>query len=92
MNALCLPPALRFNASVVPDALAELGDALQAEDPADRIVELALLAPFQRLQDFAVPESDLPGLAEDVAGRSGARANPRPASASDIQELFDAIW
>jgi maleylacetate reductase len=92
MNALCLPPVLRFNAPVVPDALAALADSLEAEDPVQRIVELALLAPFEGLRDFAVPEVDLVALAEEVAARAGARANPRPASARDIEALLRAIW
>jgi maleylacetate reductase len=92
MNALCLPPALRFNASAVPDAMELLGDALDTADPPERIVELGRLGGFERLRDFAVPESELPSLAEDVAVRPGAKANPRPASAPEVEELLRSIW
>jgi maleylacetate reductase len=92
MNALTLPPALRFNAEAVPDAIAELGEALESEDPAARVEELALLGGFERLRDFDVPEGDLPGLAEQTAARPGARANPRPAPAKAIEELLRSIW
>ena len=34
MNALSLPPALRFNEAAVPDAIAALGGALGTDDPA----------------------------------------------------------
>jgi maleylacetate reductase len=92
MNALTLPPALRFNAEAVPDAIAELGEALESEDPAARVEELALLGGFERLRDFDVPEGDLPELAELTAARPGARANPRPAPAEAIEELLRSIW
>ena len=92
MNALSLPPALRFNAGVVPEAIELLGSALGTDDPPERIVELGRLGGFERLRDFAVPESDLPSLAEDVAVRPGAKANPRPVSALEVEELLRSIW
>jgi maleylacetate reductase len=92
MNALCLPPALRFNAVAVPEALVLLGQALEVEDAPSRVEELARLGGIERLRDFDVPRDELPALAEDVAGRTGARANPRPASSSEIEELLRAIW
>jgi maleylacetate reductase len=92
MNAICLPPALRFNASVVPNAIATLGDALESQDPVTRVLELAGLGGFVRLRDFDVPEDDLAGLAEDVVVRPAARANPRPAAASDVETLLRSVW
>jgi maleylacetate reductase len=92
MNALCLAPALRFNAAAAPKAVAALGEALDADDAPARIVELARLGGFERLRDFDVPESELAAVAADVAERPGARANPRPASASEIEELLCSIW
>lgn len=92
MNALCLAPALRFNEPVVPDAVAALGAALRARDPAARCEELARLGGFERLRDFGVPESELFELAAETAARPGARANPRPASAADVEELLRSIW
>jgi len=92
MNALCLPPALRFNETAVPGAIALLGDALDTEDPIARVVELARLAGFECLRDFGVPESDLPSLAADVVVRPGARANPRPVGADDVEDLLRSIW
>jgi maleylacetate reductase len=92
MNALTLPPALRFNAPVVPAAITALGEALASEDPASRVEELARLGGFERLRDVDVPEADLRGLAEETAARSGARANPRPAPAEAIEELLRSIW
>ncbi|MEP7223629.1 MAG: iron-containing alcohol dehydrogenase [Actinomycetota bacterium] len=92
MNAICLAPALRFNASAVPDAIVSFGKTLGTDDPGARVEELAQLGGFERLRDFAVPESELHELAADTAERPGARANPRPATADDIEELLRSVW
>ena len=92
MNALCLPPALRFNEPAAADAIARLGQALGADDPASRAEELARFGGFERLRDFDVPEDELPEVAEAAAQRAGAKANPRPATAREIEELYRSIW
>lgn len=92
MNALTLPPALRFTAPAVPDALAALGEALDSDDPAARIEELARLGGFERLRDFGVPEDELPAVAAEAAARPGALASPRPASPAEAEELLRSIW
>ena len=92
MNAICLAPALRFNAEVVPEAVASFGRSIGATDAAEKVEELARLGDFQRLRDFDVPESELPELAAETAERPGARANPRPASADDIEALLRTVW
>ena len=92
MNALCLPPALRFNEETVPEAVERFGDAMGTSDPAGRVTELARLGGFVRLRDFEVPEAELPDVAEAAAARPGARANPRPASPADIAELLRSIY
>src|SRR5207247_3061406 len=63
-NALCLPPALRFNQPAVPDELARFGDALGSDDPAASAEELARLAGFDRLRDLGVPEKGLGEVSE----------------------------
>jgi maleylacetate reductase len=85
LNAICLPPALRFNAEFVPDAL--LGG-----HAADRAEELARLAGFTNLGALGVPEEDLPELAATAAARAGARANPRPASPDDVLTLLSSVF
>jgi alcohol dehydrogenase class IV len=92
MNALCLPPALRFNEPVVPAAIATLGAALDATDAPRRVEELAGLGGFGRLRDLGVPEDDLGAVAEEAAARPGARANPRPVTADDAEALLRSIW
>ena len=92
MNALSLPAALRFNASVAPEEVAQFAAALGVDDAATRVEELARLGGFERLRDFGVPEADLPELAEATIARAGAKANPRPASAAEAEELLRSIW
>ena len=92
MNALSLPPALRFNEPAAPDAVARLGRALGSPDPAARVEELARLGGFERLRDFGVPAADLPEVAAAVVERAGAKSNPRQASAGEVEELLRSIW
>jgi maleylacetate reductase len=91
-NALCLPPALRFNEPVAAAEIGRFGDALGAGDPVERTEELARLAGFERLRDLGVPEDGLGEVAEATVARAGAKANPRPASAEEVLELLRSIW
>ena len=91
-NALCLPPALRFNRPVVATEIARFGDAVGADDPAALAEELARLAGFERLRDLGVPEDGLDEVAEAAAVRGGAKANPRPATPAEIAELLRSVW
>ena len=92
MNAICLPPALRFNAAVAAEQIARLGDAMEAADPAARTEELAAIALDTRLRDYGVPRDDLGELSAATAERGAAKANPRPASVDEIHQLFDSVW
>ncbi len=83
-NALCLPPAMRFNAEVVPWAMTAVS--------VERVEELARLAGYERLRDLDVPEHELADVAEAAAARPGAKRNPRPASAAEIAELYRSVW
>jgi maleylacetate reductase len=92
MNALALPAALRFNSEVAPEAVRRFGEALGTDDPAGRVEELAKLGGFERLRDFGVPEEDLPEIALATIERAGAKANPRQASAQEVEELLNKIY
>jgi alcohol dehydrogenase class IV len=91
MNALCLPPALEFNRTFVPEEVGRFGEAIGG-DAVDRSRDLARLGGFERLRDFGVPEHDLPDVADAAARRAGNQANPRPATPAEILQLFRAIW
>lgn len=84
MNALCLPPAMRFNAEVAPNAMTAV--------PVERVEELARLGGFERLRDFGVSEDDLDDLGAKAAARPGALANPRPVTPGEAADLYRAVW
>jgi maleylacetate reductase len=93
MNALTLPPALRFNAAIAPDAVARFGAAIGAEDdPAAKVEDLARLGGFERLRDFGLAVTDLRPAAELAAARRGNAHNPRPATAAEIEALLRSIY
>ena len=46
----------------------------------------------ERLRELGVPEDDLPELAESAASRPGNRANPRPATPAEIEELLRSVF
>jgi maleylacetate reductase len=92
MNAICLPPALRFNAEVAAAEIARLAEAMQCDDPAERTEELATIALDTRLRDYDIPRDDLGELSGATAERGAAKANPRPASPAEIRELFELVW
>jgi maleylacetate reductase len=87
MNALTLPEALRFNEEVAPDAVRRFRQAVSID-----VEELARLGGFERLRDFGVPEGDLAEIAAATVQRAGAKANPRHASAADVEQLFHNIY
>jgi maleylacetate reductase len=87
MNALTLAEALRFNEQVAPEAVRRFRDAVGTD-----VEELARLGGFERLRDFGVPEEDLPEIAAATVQRAGAKANPRPASAAEVEQLLHNIY
>jgi alcohol dehydrogenase class IV len=91
LNAITLPPALRFNEPVAGAEIARFGEAL-GTDPIARVQELALLGGYKRLRDLGVPENELTEVAEAAAGRPGARANPRPATPSQVLDLLQSVY
>ena len=92
MNGLSLPPTLRFNEPAARDAIDRLGAALDVDDPATGVEELAQLGGFGRLREFGVPEADLPRVAAEASARPGARVNPRDASPDDVLRLLVEMW
>jgi maleylacetate reductase len=87
LNGICLPPALRWNAQWVPDAVQRFRAAAGRD-----VEELAALGGVTRLGELGVPEDDLPELAESAASRPGNRANPRPATPAEIEELLRSVF
>ena len=92
LNALTLPAALRFNQPVASEAIARFGEALGSEAPAAKVEELARLGDYERLRDLGIPEDAPAEVAESVAARPGAQANPRPVTPEDVEALLRSIW
>jgi len=91
-NALCLPAALRFTEPAASTEIRRFADALGTDDAAAWCEHQARRGGFSRLRDLGVPEYELLEVADATALRSGALANPRPASAAQILSLFREIW
>lgn len=87
LNGICLPPVLRWNEQWEPEAIARFRAAVGRE-----VEELAALGGTTRLRELGVPEADLPELAAAAAGRAGNGANPRPATADEIEALLRSVW
>jgi alcohol dehydrogenase class IV len=87
MNALTLPQALVFNEEVAPDAVRRFRQEVGVD-----VEELARLGGFERLRDFGIPEEDLPDIAAATVQRAGAKANPRPATAAEVEQLLHNIY
>jgi maleylacetate reductase len=92
LNAITLPPALRFNQPVAGAEIERFGEAMATHDPVARVEELARLGGFTLLRHIGVPEDELDEVAAEAAARRGAKANPRPASAEEIAELYRSVW
>ena len=91
-NALCLPPALRFNEPVAHAEITRFAEALRTDDAPARCEELARLSGFERLRDLGVPEGEIDDVAEAAAARPGALVNPRKATPAEVAELIRSIW
>jgi maleylacetate reductase len=87
MNALCLPPALRFNEQVAPEAVRRFKEAVGVD-----VEQLARLGGFERLRNFGVPEHELGEVAAATVERAGAKANPRSATAAEVEQLLHNIY
>ena len=92
LNAICLPPALRFNEPVAGAEIARFAEALGTADAIARVQELARLGGFARLRDLGVPEEDLDELGYAASQRGGALANPRPAEPAEVAKLLRSVW
>jgi maleylacetate reductase len=92
LNAICLPPALRFNQDVASAEIGRFGEAMGRDDAVARVEELARLSGFTLLRHLGVPKDELGDVAAAAAERGGAKANPRQASPAQIEELLLGVW
>ena len=95
LNAVLLPPVLRFNAAAAPDKMARvaaamgLGEGKNAETIADAVAgfnhRFGLPA---NLAEMGISEDHLPRLIRDATADMASATNPRPVSEGDYEVLF----
>ena len=93
MNAVCLPPALRYNREVAADGdrAVRRGDGPRRRDRARKRAGRARRPdPAARIRRTA--RRSRKSLSEAIAERAPAKANPRPAPPEAILELLEEIW
>lgn len=105
LNAIILPHAMRFNASIAEAAYRGLAPLLQVSDqPAapgvleERVCDamaafVKRLGVPQRLRELGIPKEDLPGIAEEALQSTSVQNNPRPVrDARDVLRILTAAW
>ena len=91
MNAICLPPALRYNEPVAAGRSRVSARRWERTTRSAERSELARLAGFERLRDLGVPRDELGEVAEAAAQRPAMKLNPRPAGPAEIEELLESV-
>ena len=90
-NAVMLPHSARFAAPRAPEALADLAEALGAEDAATRLAELSALCGATRLSELGVTEDHLPQVVEALGDHRGLALTPGgPPSEEELLGLLRA--
>jgi len=100
LNAVMLSHVIRFNADAVPDAMAQIADAMGA-GARTRDLEAAarFVAAFveslpvpQRLRDAGVAADSLDPVANDAANNPTVQSNPKAVNAKEIRQILQAAW
>jgi hypothetical protein len=96
LNAILLPPVLRFNASAVPEKIARLKAVLglaPSQDLADWIEHLTgRIGLPTRLSELGLDPALIPELAEEASHEHLSETNPRPATAADYRRILEAAF
>lgn len=93
-NALCLPAVLRFNQSVCPDRVRDVGILLGGKETRDTAAHVEAfrgrLGMPRGLRAVDVSEKDLPRLADLAIEDACHTSNPRPCTRDDLLALYEA--
>ena len=96
LNAILLPPVLRFNAPAVPEKIRRLKSALglaPSDDLADWIERLTRRIGLPtRLSELGLDAALIPELAEEASREHLSETNPRPADAEDYRRILEAAF
>jgi alcohol dehydrogenase len=91
---LMLPAVIRFNNEAVGNLYNELAvssnGAVGLAEKVDSMLEAAGVA--RRASQYDVPESALPGLAEEASRQWTANFNPRPVGAKELLEIYQRVY
>jgi 4-hydroxybutyrate dehydrogenase len=92
LNAILLPPVLRFNAPAVGDKLERLNAAMGLRVDADLAAEIEALNRRigipPGLKTLGVDEGVFPAIVAKALADHSHATNPRPASAADYESLL----
>jgi alcohol dehydrogenase class IV len=97
LNALFLPPVIRFNAPAIGAKLKELGRVMGVEGNAEGVAR-AIEALNRRLQlppnlkAMGVPAAILANVAENAPKDHSHNTNPRPATVADYRAMLEAVY
>ena len=96
LNAILLPPVLRFNAPAVPEKIARLKAALcltPGDDLADWTEQLTRRIGLPtRLSELGLDPVLIPDLAEEASHEHLSETNPRPATTADYRRILEAAF
>ena len=96
LNAILLPPVLRFNAPAVPEKIARLTVALGLapnEDLADWIERLTRRIGLPtRLSELGLDPALIPELAQEATHEHLSATNPRPVTTADYRRILEAAF
>jgi maleylacetate reductase len=90
-HAIVLPHVAAYNLPAAPAADAALGRALDTDDPAAALADLAArLGAPGGLRDLGVSEADLDRVADEVL--ANPYSNPRPVTRAELLALLRSAW
>jgi len=90
-HAIVLPHALAYNAAAAPDAICRLSQALQADDPARAMFDLAgRLGISGGLRSLGMPADGVDRAADEILAKP--YWNPAPIDRPAIRDLLDHAW